>query len=1036
MKLVRAISLSHQDGPVHRLLEIDLCEVGGGRYVVNFRHGRAGQALRDGTQTALPVSLAEAERVLARLLDEKRAQGFVQTRQVGATLTDISTASDRASAISQARSAREQPVADARAWLLEMLSAPTRWKQSCWTLGRLAWRVGELRLRPAARPLMEHGLPRRRKPLETYSVAWALGRCGDPSALDTLARLRADARQPESVRRIATHSAFMLLDDAQRGLEAQRLRSALPFGVARTLGTDEWVSALEAWLGGDDPRRYALLESLYVIAWLDRSRGAPIRSALLDALQKAPFAPPALRYIRRVFKLAEHRGDPDVFGLLTRRFSVEPSQTQSQRAAANRQSAADRPVSGLAWSEGTARYMKRRAWRWLRRLGADGSSEYVAMAAGVVLAMTNADLGTEIAEGGAAYPETYTVAWGRFWALGHILSDNHHTRVGDRRALLWGRQSVPMRAPRAEAFATLWDAHPLALLSLLKRSRCRPVHTFAATALLGNRSAWSQLDADDITDLLSRPYPETVALATDIAIARYDPRHPNRGWVRALAQAPHARARETAHGWIRSHLGFFLREPAFVAALATSVHPDTRRFLQDVLRHAPLSEDEKRSVATHLIAAIEALDGSETDARARVDDAIETLVRACRPLLARWDLTDLHRLIKSPSAAAQRVAGLILEDHTADAGSLPESLIADAMTADDSGCRAAGVRRFGRLSDLVLRERHTVLLHLAAQGDAEVRAALTPVIKRLAFGHRVFAHSMLSSLIEILRQPEPDEGRHASTVRLLRDALGDALAKADSDAVWRLLQSPSGAAVELGAELMQSRIDPAALSVEQIVGLTGHEALCVRRSAWEMCRGQIRRLEAEMAVAIGLLESEWEDSRQFAFALFRERVEPSAISPDVLIAICDSQRADVQQFGRSLITRLFEHRHGPAYLLKLSQHPAHDMQLFATNYLERYAAGEIERIMALEPYFESVLCAVHRGRVAKTRVGAFLRAEARKSQAAAALAARIFGKQSSTVLIGDRSVAIEALLEIRALHPDLDVPLRVRAPARRGARAV
>jgi len=48
VKLIKQVSLYFQEGRADKVYEVDLCEVGPGQYVVNFRYGRRGTALKDG----------------------------------------------------------------------------------------------------------------------------------------------------------------------------------------------------------------------------------------------------------------------------------------------------------------------------------------------------------------------------------------------------------------------------------------------------------------------------------------------------------------------------------------------------------------------------------------------------------------------------------------------------------------------------------------------------------------------------------------------------------------------------------------------------------------------------------------------------------------------------------------------------------------------------------------------------------------------------------------------------------------------------
>jgi hypothetical protein len=181
-------------------------------------------------------------------------------------------------------------------------------------------------------------------------------------------------------------------------------------------------------------------------------------------------------------------------------------------------------------------------------------------------------------------------------------------------------------------------------------------------------------------------------------------------------------------------------------------------------------------------------------------------------------------------------------------------------------------------------------------------------------------------------------------------------------------------------------------------------------------------------VAIKILDAKWDDSRAFAFDYFRTRLEPGDWPPDVLIAVADSVRADVQAFGREMITRCFREEHGQEYLRRLSEHPSADVQLFATNYLEQYAAGSLERLRELTPYFLGVLSRVNRGRVAKARVFRFLTDEADKSPEAATLVAELMTRQSLTMAIGDKAASIVAMVKVREHFGDIDMPIAIKQP--------
>src|ERR1700712_5181384 len=76
MKLLKTTSLTFTEGRTERVYEIDLCEVGSGQFVVNFRYGKRGAALKDGSKTVAPVAEAEANRVFDKLVAQQIEKGY------------------------------------------------------------------------------------------------------------------------------------------------------------------------------------------------------------------------------------------------------------------------------------------------------------------------------------------------------------------------------------------------------------------------------------------------------------------------------------------------------------------------------------------------------------------------------------------------------------------------------------------------------------------------------------------------------------------------------------------------------------------------------------------------------------------------------------------------------------------------------------------------------------------------------------------------------------------------------------------------
>jgi hypothetical protein len=149
--------------------------------------------------------------------------------------------------------------------------------------------------------------------------------------------------------------------------------------------------------------------------------------------------------------------------------------------------------------------------------------------------------------------------------------------------------------------------------------------------------------------------------------------------------------------------------------------------------------------------------------------------------------------------------------------------------------------------------------------------------------------------------------------------------------------------------------------------------------------------------------------------------------------VADSVRRDVQTFGQELLARSFHEADGPELLLRLSEHPAPAVQLFATHYLDRFAGGNIALVEKLVPYFTRVLNQVNKGRAARGRVLEFLRREGQRNEVAGRQAMDVLHRLSATIAIENRAAALEAMLAIGKAQPAVPLPVRLKpVEVRRG----
>lgn len=1046
MKLIRRVTLGLREGNSDKVYVVDLCEVSNGKFVVNFQFGRRGAPLKDGTKTDAPVAEPTARSIFAKLVDEKTRKGYSETAEAAAAVPSTTPAQRARPASTGPKPTREEAV-------LARLRGDSGARKP-WDYDRVVWRAGEMRL-AAAVPLLLPKLGSGNARTD-YCIAWALARCGDGGTLAALgtAKQRPGLTAAQAVDQLATlwprsakHDAvvrillemFRAWSDDLRAAVAHKALGELPVGLryaAEQGPAEAFTPVLQ--------RTMSAGESASVLEVLYRVDSEVVRPGLLAALAVVPLLPGSFRAVRHIWKMAEVRGDAEVFGLLAHRFERTPANFPAKRSRTSIDGRSTdiarelkKPDSRLAYGGATRTYLRRRTWNSIARLATLGDEAgYVRMAVGVLLPFTDGDGGeprtmTNYDYGASRNKTTHFDRFASFLAFNHILfgASNRYELKG--LTLTWrckGRYKPGDPAPetREEAYPQLWDRVPVGLLHLLSESECLPVHVFASRALRANKEFCADLDLDAIVMLLGRPYEVTARLGYDLALTRYDANRPDFDLVAALANCPVPEARRTARAWIDANRMVFAGARDLIASIVLSPYADTRAYARTLLAGVVLPAGVAESLIARAVAVMLAFPGDDSYA-ARAQEGGETLLHAFPRQLRSLGIGVLRDLVRHPLAGVQSFAAEVLLAHDTRPEDLPEDLIAAlAVESQHASVRSLGVRLFGSLPDAALLQRVNLLLAFATSGMADQRAAIRPVLQRLA-GHPSFADAIVPPLLVTLLTKEAHEGVHSFVLALLKTDLAGALGAVNKEAVLRLLRSKHPAAQELGGILLGRNVDPNTLDVGEVAKLASHEILSVREASWKFFRENKTRLVADMSAAIKILDAKWDDSRHFAFALFREFDEHD-FTPDVLVAVVDSVRPDVQAFGRELVTRFFQADHGHEYLLRLSEHPSADVQLFATNYLEAYAAGSVERLRTLEPYFLGVLSRVNRGRVAKARVFAFLKAEAEASPDAALLVATLMTRQSLTMAVGDRAASIESMVAVARRYADTPLPISIKQP--------
>jgi hypothetical protein len=1058
VRVIEQARLGFREGTSDKVYEVDLVEVAPAQYVVNFRFGRRGQALRDGTKTATPVDLAKARAIFGKLVAEKTAGGY-KAMAAGPAATAAAPVAARA----DAAAASETGARDRDAELVARLRRGNRGDDA---LGPHVWRAADRDLEaaePALRELLDAPAPRRiarsgsagprsdaqRRGESIDAAAWqhsvvsALARCGTAASLARLEGLASDARARPHVRDVARLAIVRI--DPGRALDLARPGLTPPLLAALDRrDPEELARAAEELLATDPVRARGAAASLYLVDAAGVPAAAPggspyrapspvgeaasgaasvARAAVLAIARVARLSNAEAAVVRALFRLAEVRRDGELYVRLALRIDAYTGRV--------------RPF-GLD----TRLYFRRRVARVLRRLARAGSRDYVAIASTLLLAVTDDDGQAPRTGADNAHYDRFA----RLHAFNDILYGNspryeraHHHRSVWRCSGRY-RPGDPAPAQREERYPALWDRAPEVLWRLLVEATNLPTIEFAARALRDHRAYIATLPDEMLGRVLATG--RVVAQQLAFEMAR------DRPLTIALARGALASELPDAHAWvlrwIAEHEAETAADPELVALLVTGKTAAMRDAALALLRGRVLADALARSIAARALALLLGLPATAND---RAAGAASVLLRALAAPLATISPEVLRDLIGHPLAALGELAGELMLRH-ADRDRLPAELVEALLASPHATVRALGGRMLAETPPEIAKDDLEALVVFSTSGNRELRETTRTLIGEVARRYPDVGRALADRLIDELLSPQA-EGAPAHIVSLLHRELAAHLPRRSAQAILKLIGALSPHAREAGG-LLLPQLGADELGLDDIARLASHEILAIRQGAWTLARAALPRFRLAPVAIAKLVDAAWDDTRQVALALIRE--ELGALSADAIIAICDSIRPEVQAIGKQLLHEQFQTDDAGHYVVRLAEHPSVSIQLLVSSFLEHHVANQperrsredqddrgereaLDRLRALAPYLATVLSQVNRGKAAKQRVIDLLRREAARSAEAAAIVAPILERQSATAAITQKHPLIATMVDVAARFPEIALPIAMVPPAAHPQRA-
>ncbi|WP_162176364.1 WGR domain-containing protein [Enterovibrio calviensis] len=1029
--MIQKSRLFFQDGNSDKVYEVDLVDTGStddnAKYLVNFRYGRRGANLREGTKTSAPVSLEKAQKLFDSVVISKTNKGYRDSLSPSSPSKDpISAPTNSASLLDRIRHEKHP---DARA--------------------RQVWRLPPEKNEEAA-ALVSTFLGQK-SDLHEYTMLWTLGRIGDEAQINLITPyLR---HNNEMLAQLAVEVIFALTPENERKERYQSLRTnqddITPEALKKSLSLFNDADTKRATSVPIGP----LLKTAYLQALVDKN----IRRALLDILPKIPFTPGAFRGVRYLLKMSEFRMDVEVFSALSIRleqskphFNREWRVLYNEHGRLNVEEELASDHARLAHSQKTHRYLVSRYSRVLKRLGVSQSDRFIELAEATLL-QYNADH----AKPARSTPQ---YRWDENWrrqliatlhydeyahcaALNTLLRANNPAYSKNRRGI-WRFDPDTHFDGRGDAFPERWNTAPDSLLRIACRTACEPISDFAIRALEDNTDFLETLSLDDVIRLFTKPFTRSQAFAStrlkhllasqpvtsEILVLLF-----NSGLAAPISLGLELLGQKRDFDDMLTAIAHAL---CIDPSIALSDHTSVIAWLDAPEQKAKFTFVDKSALLSAVLSVVSEKDFTSKE---HATQTFDWLMTQCHDELTNARTTSLpdiataEVLIQSPSINLALFGCKLLDAMPIAYHQISEATLSTIQASDDEDIQAFAIALLKKLTHDELAGKLGYLLgSLAKCAPAQQHATLSVFAETMkassynesnAKNQQAIVEHMVSllhanKLEDSLQQQLLDFLRkHGRT--LLRD-------ETHNESLWKLATARSEMAHTLASEHFEERTPFSRFTAEQGIALLNSPTLALREHAQEYFGDSPDELVAQMDNIVSVMESEWQDTQGFVFNFCRESLSRDQWTPDQIVAVCDSVMEPVQRFGRELVQTYFDQGDAEQYLLQLSQHPAANVELFVSQLLPQHASNNETTIVALQPYFVSVLTRVNTGRPAKDNVIRFLTAQANTSDAVRAMLSQLLTRLSLTSVQKDKAEYIKLMMHLKQTHGDLALPVELK----------
>ncbi|MCD8432127.1 WGR domain-containing protein [Tenacibaculum finnmarkense genomovar ulcerans] len=1008
MKLIKQKKLYFSDEKSDKVYEVDLCE-SQDLFIVNFRYGRRGASLREGTKTVFPVSYEEAEKIFNKLVGSKEKKGYAE-----ANLSEKKQVENPK---------KEEKSTTRKDTILKYLNQALKGTYTRnWKVSRIINRVGVLKIREAI-PLIAQFIHSSDK-FEQYNALSVLIDFNESNYVEDAIKIF----KKDTFNTIGARISVAYILKYGNATNIKIVQNE----VAKHITKSE-IDSLATQFLGEGSKNSMLLFYAYIHSYNNDVE----RATLFDIIAKIPLKVNTFKSVRYIYRAAYAINDIQFFALVSKRIAISNATYSSDypniddeynwvEASVEKK----KPNPRIAFSGKTKNYFNKNTYQKIYTLSTENQQGYIACAKEILCSLNdqidvapentvsewvyNQETGYELEK--RQYPKYH-----QFLALMYILYGNS-TRfkcIGNKWFYI---DELTDNTIREDILPTVWNEKPSEVLYILANAKSSIAVDFSLKIIKENPHFLENLSEEILAKLIRHYHPKVLDLIAEVLEQKYATTQASEDILLILVSSKNKKAVELGIKWLGKYEASYLSSTSLVTKLLLTDEVLVIDYLSNLYQNrvaynTPIFIDD-------LITLFDESSNYTADFLISVNNLIGNTFFG--KLLSATSAQYIVSLSASSSVTNQLFAINLAKHNTTSVYELFKDTYKEYITSDEAVLRTAGIELLAYFPDEFLLENKQDIIRFCFSEHEAVRKAIQPTIRKLIHLDEEFKEYLRKKLLASLTEDETYEGLHQNCFNILIQFYGTQKEVVSEEEIIALILSKHEFAQKLGTPLFERRVDMNNLKMSELVRLAHSDVFSVRTQLHDYFKNNVARVNYELEEALPIFNTNWQDVIDWADAYFRTHIKPKNWTVALLLYVCDHIKDQVQHLGRSLITTHFSEEKGLPLLVSLQEHPTKSMQFFVTNYLEGYASDNIKVILQLEDYFKTTLFYINTNRATKTRVYSFLENQSKKYKEIAVMTVRVLTAILDTKTAIDKDKIIDILITISEIHTDVEVPLLIK----------